>query len=315
MPYIDVIIPTYNRAGFLKSALSSVLNQSFGYFQILVVDDCSEDNTEEVVRGFKDDKIIYIRHSINKGEGGSRNTGLRNANARYIAFLDDDDEWLPNKLELQVKLLDSSPPEVGCVYTGFLMVDKLTGRVLSERIPRKRGYVYGDMVMENVVGTSSTVLVKRECFEKVGVYDEGIPWGLDYDMWIRIAKEYHIEYIKDPLVKYNIHQGQLSNNLGLRINGLETMLQKYEQFFASDIRALSQYYFELGFLKRENGEPRKAGKAFWKALRLNPRNVKNYSSLLKILGLFVLGKRNFIELKRIKNRYSFLTFGLPNGKK
>jgi glycosyltransferase involved in cell wall biosynthesis len=119
MPAVSVIIPTYNRAEFLRLAITSVLNQTFQDFEIIVVDDASEDHTHEVVHNFRDKRIKYIHHEVNKRVAAARNTGVLNSSGAYIAFVDDDDEWLPKKLQMQVALLENSPSIVGGVYTGF----------------------------------------------------------------------------------------------------------------------------------------------------------------------------------------------------
>src|SRR5215471_7855638 len=142
MPKVSVIIPTHNRAEFLRSAITSVLNQTYQDFEIIVVDDASTDKTPEVVASFHDGKIKYIRHDANKGDAGSRNTGIRNSSGDFLAFLDDDDEWLPEKLQMQVGLLRNSRVKVGGVYTGSLRIDKTTGKILAIDIAGKRGDLF-----------------------------------------------------------------------------------------------------------------------------------------------------------------------------
>src|SRR5919106_1816578 len=119
MPKVSVIIPTYNRVESLPLAIKSVLAQTFQDFEIIVVDDASHDNTPAVIARFNDERIRYIRHDTNKKISASRNTGVLNSRGSYIAFLDDDDEWLSEKLQLEVDLLDNSPLKTGAVYTGF----------------------------------------------------------------------------------------------------------------------------------------------------------------------------------------------------
>src|SRR5215510_16389067 len=133
MPAVSVIIPTYNRAEFLRLAITSVLNQTFQDFEIIVVDDASEDHTHEVVSDFSDKRIKYIRHEANKRVSAARNTGVLSASGDYIAFLDDDDEWLPRTLQMQVALLEDSTSIVGGVYTGYVQIDRYTGQVLQHR--------------------------------------------------------------------------------------------------------------------------------------------------------------------------------------
>ena len=120
MAKVSVIIITHNRSNLLGAAITSVLNQTFQDFEIIVVDDASKDDTGNVVQTFDDKRIRYIRHETNKGHAAARNTGLQNAVGEYIGFLDDDDAWLPEKLQRQVALLDGSPAVVGGVYAGFL---------------------------------------------------------------------------------------------------------------------------------------------------------------------------------------------------
>src|SRR4029079_19216092 len=128
-PSTSVIIPTFNRADCIGAAVSSVLNQTFQDFEIFVVDDGSHDNTQEVVCGFNYSRIKYQSQKKNTGCAGSRNIAVRSSNANYIAFLDDDDEWLPEKLQKQVSFLETSSPEVAGVHTGCFLVEKETGRM------------------------------------------------------------------------------------------------------------------------------------------------------------------------------------------
>lgn len=305
MPKVSVIIPTYNRAEFLRSAIRSVLDQSVQDFEIVIVDDGSKDNTEEIVRSFNDKRIKYIHHETNKGAAGSRNTGLMHSNGEYIAFLDDDDEWLPEKLKMGVDLLENSPPKIGGVYSGFFKVDRTNGRVLVQITPTKRGDIFHDMFIENWVGTSSIVLLRKGCFEKVGLFDEGIVFGEDYDMWIRISKEFHFEYIKTPLVRYYIHGNRLSTNLGMQIRGYETVSKKYEQFFVLNKKSYSRRYLVLGVFYCYHKDIKKGREAFLKAIRLYPFDIRCYYNL----GLSLLGADNFRKLKEIKERlFSHLTY-------
>lgn len=299
MAKVSVIIPTYNRAGFLRTAILSVLNQTFHDLEIIVVDDGSKDNTQEVVNNFFNTKIKYIRNEVNKGEAGTRNVGIMNSNAEYIAFLDDDDEWLPEKLKLQVDLLENSPAKVGCVYTGYVEVDWTSKKVLWQMIPTKRGDIYNDMFFKNYVGVPSTVILRRVCFEKTGLFDESVVYPTDYDMWIRISKEFYFEYIEKPLVKYYIHDNRISSNLEIRIRGIETMLKRYDQIFALNNKAHSQYYIRLAKLYCYNGNAIKSRKAFLKAIRLHPFEIRNYF----YLGLSLLGRHTFRRLLDTMKRF------------
>src|SRR5215471_9507676 len=193
MSKVSVIIPTYNRAEFLRSAITSVLNQTFQDFEIVIIDDASKDHTREVITQLNDARIKFIHNQVSKGAAGSRNIGIMNAECEYIAFLDDDDEWLPEKLKIQVCLLDNSPPEVGCVCTGCFIIEKVRGRVLP--IDNNKN---SDISKNNFITTSS-ILLRRGCFEKCGLFDENMPTSSDYDMWIRISEKFSFETINDSL--------------------------------------------------------------------------------------------------------------------
>jgi len=140
-PKVSVIIPTYNRANFLRSAIQSVLNQTFKDFEVIVVDDASTDNTRQLIHEFVDDRICYIAHNKNRGGSASRNTGIESSKGKFIAFLDDDDMWMPTKLEKQLLLVNMNP-EISVVYTGARIIDKdgKAGRQLQN--PSLKGNIY-----------------------------------------------------------------------------------------------------------------------------------------------------------------------------
>jgi glycosyltransferase involved in cell wall biosynthesis len=282
MSKISVIIPTYNRPELLSSAIGSVLNQTFQDFELIVVDDASEDQIQDVLTILNDRRIKYIRHKANRGEAAARNTGITHSGGEFIGFLDDDDQWLPEKLRLQIDLLENSSPEVGGVYSSFFAIDMENGRTLGQWVPKKRGDIYEDMRFDNFVGTPSTVLLRRECFYRAGLFDEDIAYGLDYDMWIRISKEFYFDYIKLPLVKYYLHKNQISNNLRIRSGGRETLLKKHHQFFTSDKKAFTNHLLELGLLYRNQQEIGRAQAAYLEAIRRYPIRVRNYTGLISV---------------------------------
>jgi glycosyltransferase involved in cell wall biosynthesis len=279
MPKVSVIIPTHNRAQFLRSAIGSVLKQTYQDFEIIVVDDASDDNTQEVVTSFDGWHIKYVRHEVNKGDAGSRNTGILISTGRYVAFLDDDDEWLPEKLQAQVGLLEASPAKVGGVYTGLFKVNKTTGKIVAISIPEKRGDLFQEMFIESPIVTSCVVL-RRQCFDKVGLFDEQIPYNNDYDMWIRIAEQFHFECISEPLVVYHTHEQKLSTNPTLVVQGHQIVLQKYKTFIVSNRKSYSRLCYSLGILYCLAGHREKSKKAFFSSIELAPFEVKYYLALL-----------------------------------
>lgn len=301
MPKISAIIPTYNRPEMLLSAVGSVLNQTFQDFELIVVDDASGGQIQDILTVFNDPRIKYIRHKANRGEAASRNTGIIHSQGEFIGFLDDDDQWLPGKLRLQFDLLEKSSPKIGGVYSSFFTIDMENGITLGQWVPKKRGDIYEDMKLDNFVGTTSTVLLRRECFNRAGLFDEDIAYGLDYDMWIRISKEFHFDYIKIPLVKYYFHKNQISKNLEIRSRGREALLRKHRYFFTSNKKAYTNHLLELGLLYRNQQEIGRAKAAYLKAIRIYPTQVSNYTGLIKCLSSFLLGRGVYLRLKRLKD--------------
>ncbi len=214
MPEVSIIITVYNLATYLEEAIRSVLNQTYQDMEIIVVDDGSTDNTRELVMNFANPKINYIFQK-NRGAGAARNTGIRASTGRYIAFLDADDVWLPQKLELQLKVIESSPwaSVIYCDMYFYGTTDYTLPETFFQQFkwPPPWGKVLDKMAIRSF-GIPSTLLVKRDVFEKIGLFDEGLPYCDDYDMLLRMAAYFEFEVLPTPLVKYRLHPSQISRN-------------------------------------------------------------------------------------------------------
>ncbi|MBL8014517.1 MAG: glycosyltransferase family 2 protein, partial [Candidatus Omnitrophica bacterium] len=170
-PKVSVIISTYNRAQYLGRAIQSVLSQSFEDFELIVVDDASKDTTKDVVAQFNDSRIRYIRHEENRGGPAARNTGIKNTSGVFLAFLDDDDQWCQEKLQKQVRKMESLSTRVGLVYAGSEIYNEQKKRIDCVNVPAYSGNVYKRLLLSTILGSVSSVLVRRECFTKVGMFD------------------------------------------------------------------------------------------------------------------------------------------------
>jgi|GEM_PF-457222 len=201
-PLVSVIIPTYNYGYYIEGTIQSVLSQTFSDFEVIVVDDGSTDNTGEIVRQFGD-KVQYIRQD-NGGPNMARNTGIKAARGQYIAFLDADDKWLPEKLERQMPLIQRDP-KIGLVYSRVYKFDQ-SGVIFGHYPlgPCYRGKVMRQLYMRQVI-TMSSALMKREVFKRVGLFDEKVTGPDDWDMWLRIAACYEFDFVPQPLALYRIH--------------------------------------------------------------------------------------------------------------
>ena len=298
MPKVSVVIPTHNRSEFLRLAIGSVLGQTFQDFEIIVVDDASSDNTNAVVSHFRDPRIRYFCHQTNQGVAAARNTGILNSTGEYVAFLDDDDEWLPRKLERQIEFIAAQSERVGCVYSGSIEVDRLSGKIRDLVVPAERGNIHDALSSSSCVGPTSAVLVRKSCFEKVGLFDVNLQYSEDYDMWVRLSKEYHFEFVEEPLVKFFVQGKGLSRNYRAMLAGKEAILNKYGDYLASDSRNYSKRFLTLGVLYCYNNNLTKGRKAFLKAICLHPYNMRSYWNL----GLSFLGSRLFRILKEVTER-------------
>ncbi len=304
MPRVSVIIPTYNRAEYLRSAIASALNQSYEDFEIMVVDDNSRDNTQEVVSSFQDKRVIYIRHEKNKGVSAARNTGIRDSNGEYVAFLDDDDEWLPDKLHKQVELMDKSSSRVCGVYTGCLGIDRSSNAVLykHEESDKRRGNLLDMLAITNPVVTP-TVLLRKKSLEEIGLFDESISFMEDRDLWIRLSMKWDFEYIDEVLVKFYMHdRHKLTRNIEAQTLGRETMLERYGNLFSKNKKRYSQYYFTQGMQNFHLKNMKESRKNIMRAIVLYPYSITYYFYFLILL----LGSSSYQHLRKIKRVFKSL---------
>jgi glycosyltransferase involved in cell wall biosynthesis len=286
-PTVSIIIPTYNRRQLIARSIKSVLNQTYRDFELIIVDDGSTDDTSEVVAGFNDERIRYIRCEENRGEAAARNMGIKVARCVYIAYQDSDDEWLPEKLARQMELLEDAPPQLGVIYTGFWKTENHRRIYIPfSWVNQKNGDIHQELLKGNFIG-SPVVLIKKECFDRVGLFDERLRNLVDWEMWLRISKCYHFKYINEPLVIAHYHSDNVSSNHRAFIEALESVLEKYSDEFASDKKLLAKHWINIGNLLVAKGETKKGRRYIIDALRLYPFSIRLLSmAFLGFLGLY-----------------------------
>jgi len=206
-PIVSVIIPTYNRAWVIKDAVDSVLKQDSNNFELIVVDDGSTDTTSEILSAYKEDIRVFTQD--NKGVSAARNLGVSKAKGEFIAFLDSDDLWLPDKLTAQVDFFKSNPDALICQTEEIWIRD---GKRVN---PKKRHMKFSGMIFEQslplCIVSPSAVMMRRNLFKKVGLFDEKLPACEDYDLWLRVSCQYPIYLLTTPLIiKRGGHEDQLS---------------------------------------------------------------------------------------------------------
>lgn len=235
---VSIVLPTYNRAEQLKASVESVLNQTYPYFELIIVDDGSKDNTAEVVKGYRDERIRYCRLEENAGQASARNYGIEQAQYDYIAFEDSDDIWHPDKLEMQMQALLMAPKEVGFVYhkIRYDMGNHYFAVLPAESVElkKKSGDIYAQLLYDNLVPCPS-ILAKRECIMCTGGFDTGMKSLEDYDFALKMAKNYQALFLDKILLEAAYSLDGVS---GQSVNYLMAscyLLQRYKQdYLATD---------------------------------------------------------------------------------
>lgn len=221
---VSVIIPTYNRDAMLKEAVDSVLAQDYRDFELIVVDDGSTDSTPKILTTYHNDVTVIRRNNL--GVSSARNAGIKAASGQFIAFLDSDDLWMPQKLSKQIDFFNANPGALIC------QTEEIWIRNSVRVNPKKRHKKVSGMIfnpsLELCLVSPSAVMIKRSLFETVGLFDESLPACEDYDLWLRISCRYPIHLIDTPLIiKRGGHADQLSRLPGLdkfRIQSLKNII-------------------------------------------------------------------------------------------
>ena len=237
-PLVTVIVPAYNHEYYIRDCLCSIVSQTYTNMQVIVIDDGSKDNTENIIREFineNDAKIEFISKE-NEGLCKTLNRGLNMARGKYVAFLASDDMWLPERIEKQVLFMEKNE-NIGMIFSdAYFMRDKeASNNKYTEYRPIIRNCftnsiqsrsIYEALLYENFI-PALTVLVRRECFSRVGHFDTSLKYE-DYDMWLRISKEYQTAFIDEPLAYYRVHGNNISNNMSIMLMGaMQTLFKQY----------------------------------------------------------------------------------------
>lgn len=223
MPEVSVVIPAYNAQAYLGSALDSVFAQTFRDFEVVVVDDGSTDGTPRVAAAYGD-TLQYFRQA-NAGVACARNRGIEASGARYIAFLDADDTWLPEKLERQLSHLARSPQHQACYSAHAVVAEDMRPLRLSRS--RRSASLLEDLILRgNVIGSVCTVLCERSLFDEVGGFDTALSQCADWDMWIRLATRTDFLYLDEALATYRQHAFNMSRNAPLYERDVRLLLDK-----------------------------------------------------------------------------------------
>ncbi|NMF82637.1 glycosyltransferase family 2 protein [Nodosilinea sp. P-1105] len=282
---VSVIVTTYKRANLISRAILSVLSQSYKHYEVLIVDDnpvgCIEKKeTQAVVRKFLGQaNIRYIDLQGNFGYALARNVGIRESKGKYIAFLDDDDEWLPHKLTEQVKCIqeDSS---IGMVYCRSVNLKENGEIYKSNKKKLPSGYIFEKILAQDIIGATSKVLVRKSCIDLIGSLNELTPTRADHDFFLRISKKYKIGLVDEVLVNFYIEGNRLSRDFEKKLAGWKFFFASWEEELKKYPKAMKsqkfKFNYEIGKILFLKGETKKSKQFFKKAIALKPYMLKAY---------------------------------------
>jgi glycosyltransferase involved in cell wall biosynthesis len=240
-PLVSVVIPTYNRAHLIAQALESVYAQTFKDYEVILIDDGSTDGTEELIRKNYHGRLRYVKQE-NKGISGARNHGIALASGKYIAFLDSDDRWLPEKLERQAAYMETHP-ETGLLCTKLARYE-IGGDGKKEICPSGFPKHFSELLEGPNFIPTTTTMVRKTCFEKAGVFDPELPVAEDWDLWIRIAKNFGMYCLEDVLAEHRDHPQKTTKDLVKVYDG-------FWRFYAKNLRLHSEHLPDLKTYKRK----------------------------------------------------------------
>jgi glycosyltransferase involved in cell wall biosynthesis len=279
MPVVSIILPTFNRARIIGRSIRSALNQTYTRFELIIVDDCSTDDTLGILSTLTDPRLRVIRHTKNRGAPAARNTGIAEARGKYIVFLDSDDAWYPNKIEKELSLMEDQPDNVGVVYSGFWRhINGKKSYVPFSWVKSLEGNIHEQLLWRNFINTQS--LIRKNCFGTVGVFDENAPKFQDWDLFIRISQHFNFAYTHEPLFDVFHSEQSISSDPEARITGLEYILRKHCAEFSLHPDILAEQYFQLSLLYFFGGDRNKARELLMRAMKLDRFNLNScpYSS-------------------------------------
>lgn len=295
---VSIIIPTYNRPKLLKKAIDSVLLQTYQNFEIIIIDDCSKENIKVLIDNYRSKKIKYFRNETSLYAAGSRNKGIKKADGDFIAFLDDDDIWLPNKIEDQIKLFEKNK-NLGLVYSGIKL--NFDDNISYSTLPTKSGKIYKDMLIKNHIGGTISVMVKKEALQN-NLFDTEFPAREEYDLWIRISKKWEVDYVNDvkAIAFYRNNIKRISTDLKNYEIAITKLNKKYKNEINNvlnnkekKIREALQYHF-LGSQAIKTNNKNLSLKYFMKSFKKNP-TIKS----LFILVTSLFGYKALIKARKI----------------
>jgi glycosyltransferase involved in cell wall biosynthesis len=287
-PLVTVVVPTYNRPKRLQKAIDSIRNQNYRPLEIIAVDDHSSNQYAADLAAEIDQDDITIRvhrHSENKGASAARNTGINTANGDYIAFLDDDDEWMSEKIERQVSELENTESDIASCWIQRVGPD---GRHRASHTPEIDGDIIERLLLGNVTGTTSSVIIKTDLCRYIGGFDTSLPRWNDWDFALRATKYGDMVIVPEVLVRqYNWDGPQLSDDLDKLLTAKDHLLSKHTDLaseYGMKSEFVSRVNFGVGYSAGMSGEYAMARRSMLKAIQTYPYRPEFYVYFLAFFG-------------------------------
>ncbi len=306
MPLVSIIMPVYNSSKYVISAIESVFSQSYKDYELIIINDGSTDNSKELIIDYlkqnKDKDVKYI-YQENKGASAARNKGIELAKGEYIAFLDADDLWMPEKLSRSINYINSQ--EYPTVYSDMYIIDS-GGNIIDQWFKMKKeiseGNIYGDLLKECFI-VPTNIIIRKACLLE-NKFDETIRGVEDIDLWLRLARKYNFRVIKEPLTKWRNHEGNYSKNSRIVseniVNVFERELKEWtrkDKYHKVIINILSTKLYISGRYYLKEQKYKQARWVFIKSILYNP----NIASLTRLVAT-ILPNRMIKQIVSIRNK-------------
>jgi glycosyltransferase involved in cell wall biosynthesis len=305
MPKVSVVIPSYNAMAYLPKTLESVLQQTFTDFEVLIINDGSSDSIVQWATSITDPRVKLISQP-NQGVSVARNTGIAHAQGEYIAFLDADDFWDSTKLAKQVQCLDNT--ETGLVYTWTSLINSSGKPINRFFISHTEGNVWEEIVVEDFICNGSSAMVRRSCFDTVGVFEPGLHIGEDIDMWTRIAARYPFAVVKELLTFYRRHSNNATSTRLKVMQGIHRVTEKTFQSVPLELLYLRNrkygvlFHNEAWIALIEEKNYQRAIEFYRQSFLHYPQIVFSRNGLnlsFRILLLRLFGIKNYVGMRNI----------------
>ncbi|MBW2606227.1 MAG: glycosyltransferase family 2 protein [Deltaproteobacteria bacterium] len=246
-PEVSIILPTFNRVHYIERSIISLLKQVYQDFEIIVVDDGSTDQTAQLVSQIRDHRVQCVQHPQNRGANAARNTGVRLARGNYVAFQDSDDEWLPEKLAVQLSALKAAGEKVRVAFSSFWRINGEKKILIPKAGRRMQSCIknwHKDLLEGNLI-TTQALLVERDLLYEAGLFDETLPRFQDWELVLRLSKLTPFLYINQPLFRVYTSPDSISENKGIYYQSIEQVIQKHQESFDAWPYAQILQYFDM----------------------------------------------------------------------